>query len=109
MKNLTDSQIIERKMASLTPEQRARWENPTIGLFWRGIRDEIQLNWIKEYREEQMLGEYKQNDLESDLKWAQRETAIELERATHYRNEWQKLRITLRKIEAIIQEDQIHF
>ncbi len=96
-------------MASLTPEQRARWQSPALGLYAREIREDTKSNWIKEYRQEESLGEYKENALEKELKRAQHETAIELERATHYRNEWQKLRITLRKIEAIVQEDQIRF
>ena len=110
MKNiLTDSEIIERKMASLTPEQKARWQSPSLGLYAREIREEIKSNWIKEYRQEEMLGEYKENALEIVIQSLRKEIDIECERANHYREKWQNLNRILRKIEGIIQEDQIRF
>jgi hypothetical protein len=49
MKNLTDLEIVERKIASLTPEQIARWQTPAIGLYSQEIREEIKKQWIREY------------------------------------------------------------
>lgn len=65
MKNLTDSQIVERKIASLSPETQAKWKSETLGLYAREIREEVQLNWIKEHRQEEALGQYKINESEN--------------------------------------------
>lgn len=82
MKNiLTDSEIIERKIASLTPEQIARWQTPAIGLYSIEIREEIKKQWIREYYQGQEIegdsdNEINVNELNANARDAQ--TGLEI-------------------------------